>query len=242
MSFWTRLSGRARPTSASGDDPAVPPAPGASEALVRRLRQGDAAALEPLYRHESPGVYRYALALCGQSDWAADAMQEAFVQFAGRPDGWDAGRGTLGAYLAGMARHHLLARWRDLPVAHDMSDDDTTGDLADAPEQQLVRAQDQARVWAALQALPWSFREAVVLVDLQERPYVEAARIAGVELNTLRTRLHRGRARLLAALQEDERPASDATGGAAASLTPHAAAAAVPLDAQAASPRSSKSA
>lgn len=215
MSFWTRLAGRARP------DPAADPSAGserdppttqvaASEALVRRLRQGDASALEPLYRSESPGVFRYALALCGQSDWAADAMQEAFVQFAGRPEGWDAGRGPLGAYLAGMARHHLLARWRDLPVAHDEDAEDLRHDPADAPEQQLVRAQDQARVWAALQTLPWTFREAIVLVDLQERAYAEAARIAGVELNTLRTRLHRGRARLLAALQDESRPPSSA--------------------------------
>ncbi len=199
MSFWTRLAGRARPDPADANV-------AASEALVRRLRQGDASAMEPLYRSESPGVYRYALALCGQSDWAADAMQEAFVQFAGRPEGWDAGRGPLGAYLAGVARHHLLARWRDLPVAHDEDAEDLHHDPADAPEQQLVRAQDQARVWAALQTLPWTFREAVVLVDLQERAYAEAARIAGVELNTLRTSLHRGRARLLAALKDESTP------------------------------------
>lgn len=214
MSFWTRLAGRARPDSATA--PAAggerePPAHAAvSEALVRRLRQGDASALEPLYRSESPGVYRYALALCGQSDWAADAMQEAFVHFAGRPEGWDSGRGPLGAYLAGMARHHLLARWRDLPVAPDEEAEDSRDDTADAPEQQLVRAQDQARVWAALQTLPWAFREAIVLVDLQERAYAEAARIAGVEINTLRTRLHRGRARLLTALQDESRPLSSA--------------------------------
>jgi RNA polymerase sigma-70 factor (ECF subfamily) len=40
----------------------------------------------------------------------------------------------------------------------------------------------------------------VVLVDLQERPYAEAARIAGIELNTMRTRLHRARSRLSALL------------------------------------------
>lgn len=204
MSFWTRLAGRARhhPDPDDASSQAAAPDPAAVQALVRRLRQGDASALAPIYRGESPGVYRYALALCGQPDLAADAMQEAFVQFAGRPEGWDAGRGSLGAYLAGMARHHLLARWRDQPVAHDetASDDD---DHVEAPEQQLVRAQDQARLWEAVQSLPWMFREALVLVDLQERSYVEAARIAGVELNTLRTRLHRGRARLLSVLRDE---------------------------------------
>ena len=108
-----------------------------------------------------------------------------------------------------MARHHLLGRWRDRPVAHDDTDAETADDPAEAPEQQLVRAQDQARVWVALSQLPWTFREAVVLVDLQERPYAEAARIAGVELNTLRSRLHRGRARLLAALQDECQPGAD---------------------------------
>lgn len=213
------MAGRARLNDAPDDPPSAAsatPAAAASESLVRRLRQGDASALDPLYRSESPGVYRYALALCGQADWAADAMQEAFVQFAGRPEGWDAGRGSLGAYLAGMARHHLLGRWRDLPVAHDEAE--TEDDAIEAPEQQLVRAQDQARLWAALQALPWTFREAVTLVDLQERPYVEAARIAGIELNTLRTRLHRGRARLLVLLRDEAlSPASPSSAASAAS-------------------------
>ena len=51
--------------------------------------------------------------------------------------------------------------------------------------------------------------EAVVLVDVQDRSYDEAAQIAGIELNTLRTRVHRGRAklaRLLAAPLNGERP------------------------------------
>ena len=47
---------------------------------------------------------------------------------------------------------------------------------------------------------PAPFREALVLVDLQERPYAEAAQVAGIEINTLRTRLHRGRQRLAALL------------------------------------------
>ena len=64
-----------------------------------------------------------------------------------------------------------------------------------------MQAQDLDRVWRALRTLPWPFREAVVLVDLQERPYIEAAAVAGIEVNTLRTRLHRGRLRLADALR-----------------------------------------
>jgi RNA polymerase sigma-70 factor, ECF subfamily len=64
----------------------------------------------------------------------------------------------------------------------------------------MVRAQSNAQLWQALRALPWPQREALVLVDVQERPYEQAAQIAGIELNTLRTRLHRGRAKLAARL------------------------------------------
>lgn len=170
-------------------------------ALMARLKRGDASALEPIYRRESGPVYRYALALCANAGWSADAMQEAFVTLASRPQTFDPMRGTLGAYLAGVARHHLLSRWREARREVEAEADEAgPAALDDAPEARLIQTQDQAAVWRAIQALPWPFREALVLVDLQERAYVEAARIAGIEVNTLRTRLHRARLRLAKAL------------------------------------------
>ena len=83
-----------------------------------------------------------------------------------------------------------------------------TGDVAatDADcETTLIGEQSLDALWTAVRALPWPFREALVLVDLQERPYDEAARIAGVELNTLRTRLFRARQRLALALRPGPR-------------------------------------
>ncbi len=189
--------------------PGLNPANGVAMAL-RELASGDAhqatRALDGLYRDEAPRVYRYALALCGNAAWAADATQEAFVSLALRPHGFDATKGALGAYLAGMARHTLAAHWREsrqlLPwpgVADE--DGDADGPCHDvSPEALLVRAQDADAVWSALRHLAPAFREALILVDLQERPYAEAAAIAGVELNTLRTRLHRGRHKLAALL------------------------------------------
>jgi RNA polymerase sigma-70 factor (ECF subfamily) len=171
-------------------------------ALLARLADGDMAALAELYEREAAPVYRYALALSGNAGWAADATQEAFVALAGRPDGFDAARGTLGAYLAGVARHALLAQRRELRLEEPLPEDEE-GQAADEqanPEELLLRAQGTAQVWAALRRLPAAFREAIVLVDLQDRPYADAARIAGVELNTLRTRVHRARAKLAALL------------------------------------------
>jgi len=197
MMGWLRMAGRAGFAAAAAPDTA---------ALMARLVAGDATALEPLYRREAAAVYRYALALSGNNAaWAADAMQDAFVALAGQPAAWDARRGSLGAYLAGMARHSLLARWREAGRHPEPPEDEAQAPAAPeaSPEELLVRSQSQAALWQALQALPWAFREALVLVDLQERPYAEAADIAGIAVNTLRTRLHRGRQKLAALLNAD---------------------------------------
>lgn len=189
--------------------PAAEPRPDAA-ALVARLVAGDRAALDELYRREAAPVYRYALALSGNPAWAADATQEAFVALATRPQGFDAARGELGAWLAGVARHALLALWRTDRAAGPLPDgtgDEPGDDGAEAgasPETLLVRAQTGAQVHAALRRLPAPMREALVLVDLQDRSYADAARIAGVEINTLRTRLHRARLKLAALLAADE--------------------------------------
>ncbi|MBI5279007.1 MAG: RNA polymerase sigma factor [Burkholderiales bacterium] len=171
--------------------------------LVERFARGDAHALDLLYRAEAAQVYRFALAMCGNPAWSADATQDAFVQLAEQPRSYDSAKGPLRAYLCGIARHKLLARWREAQghwVAEDEGDEAPDEAAHATPEVELVRSQDTQALWAAIRALPWAFREALVLVDLQERPYAEAAQVAGVELNTLRTRLHRARQRLALAL------------------------------------------
>jgi RNA polymerase sigma-70 factor, ECF subfamily len=168
-------------------------------ALARRVAARDAAALDALYRRDAGAVYRYVLALGGNPAWAADATQQAFVAFADRPGGYDAARGPLSAYLAGMARHHLMAQWKER-VRPEPEDEQAHPVDETSPEAALVQRQGRDALWAALAALPWPQREALVLVDLQQRSYAEAAAIAGIELNTLRTRLHRARARLARSL------------------------------------------
>ncbi len=197
---------------------ATPGRGGDEAALLARALAGDDAALGLLYRRESGPVYRYALALCGDESAALDAMQEAFAQLLQRPEAFEPGRGALGAYLAGIARHQLLARWREArrlvhtaggPDADDLAEGepDAIGQpLAPATDALLVRAQDSSALWAAIRRLPWSQREALVLVDLQERSYDDAARVAGVGTDVLRTRLHRARHRLALLLGAGESP------------------------------------
>ena len=179
----------------------------AEHAAMTRLVAGDTLALDLIYQEQSGPVYRYLLALCGDASVAADAMHDAFVALIDRPAGFDSTRGTLGAYLAGISRRVLWARWRDplhqatsLDADEEGDFDEPAADAAEDPMQMLVTSQDVGALMTALRQLPWAFREAVVLVDLQERDYREAAAIAGIPLNTLRTRVLRGRRRLALAL------------------------------------------
>jgi RNA polymerase sigma-70 factor (ECF subfamily) len=75
-----------------------------------------------------------------------------------------------------------------------------------ASDARLASAQQQDGLWVAIRRLSWPQREALVLVDLQERSYEDAATIAGVSLDVLRTRLHRARQRLADLLAPGERP------------------------------------
>jgi RNA polymerase sigma-70 factor (ECF subfamily) len=197
MSWLTRL-GFVAPAAAQADD----------SVLLARLAAGDADALALLYRRESGSVYRYALALAGDEAAALDAVQEAFAQLLRGPQGYQAGRGSLGAYLAGMARHQLLNHWRDarrhVPLDESL-DADEHAEPTPASDTRLAQAQRQDSLWAAIRRLSWPQREAIALVDLQERSYDEAAAIAGVSTDVLRTRLHRARQRLAELLAVGER-------------------------------------
>jgi RNA polymerase sigma-70 factor (ECF subfamily) len=171
--------------------------------LMGRLAAGDRQALDLIYRAEAAEIYRFALAMSGNPAWSADAVQDAFVHLAEKPEGYDRSQGPLRAYLCGIARHKLLARWRESAGHAALEEEDEGGSdvpSTHAPDADLARSQDSRALWHEIARLPWIFREAVVLVDIQERTYSEAAQIAGVEINTLRTRLHRARQRLAAAL------------------------------------------
>ena len=168
--------------------------------LFARIAAGDQHAFDQLYRRESGAVYRYALAVCGNEAWAADALQEAFLALWRGTLAFDPAKGNAAAFLCGVARHHVLALVRDrlhgAQVWEPERDEDGALDHGSDPQALAMQVQSMSALHGALQSLPWHQREAVVLVDLQERDYAQACAIAGVPLNTLRTRLLRGRRQL----------------------------------------------
>jgi RNA polymerase sigma-70 factor, ECF subfamily len=186
--------------------------------LLQRMKTGDDQAFTALYRRHQGPVYRFALLMSGSAVLAEEVTQEVFLVLMRDARRYDPGRGSLTAYLCGVARNYvlrLLERERPyvplledpeageaLAVSQLIAQDDPFGDCTRKQMVQLVRQ--------AVLALPARYREAVVLCDFQEMSYAEAALVLDCAIGTVNSRLHRGHALLLEKLRATGRldPAS----------------------------------
>lgn len=165
-------------------------------ALAARLACGDTAALTPLYRRHRGQVYRFALLWSGSAAVAADTTQDVFVHLLTRAADYAPERGPLQPWLLGITRNFVHRRTgADARyVANDGDAEPAPPDFeATAPEAALDAQRELARLRTAIAALPPHYRDVLVLVELAERSYAEAAAICGCELNTVRSRLSRAR-------------------------------------------------
>ena len=179
---------------------------------------GDEEALALLYRRRQAGIYRFALQMCGLPAIAEDVTQEVFIFLMGEGQAFDPARGSLNAFLLGVARNYVLRRLRGEQFLTPMADDFEEASLAGQPAgdrgplDDLTRAETIETVRKAILSLPEKYREVVVLCELENLSYVEAAEVLGVAIGTIRSRLHRARALLLEKLRPvDEESTSSAT-------------------------------
>ena len=178
--------------------------------LLRLMLAGDEEALSALYRRRQGSVYRFALQMSGSRSIAEDVTQEVFLFLMREGHVFDDAKGTVGAFLLGVARIHvrrrLRAEHRLEPLGDDSDDDDLFIQPATdvCPLEDLTRAETIESVRKAVLSLPPKYREVVVLCELQDVSYGETAEILGCAIGTVRSRLHRGRALLLAKLRPAE--------------------------------------
>jgi len=184
--------------------------------LLMRMRSGDEQAFVALYRRRQAAIHRFALHMSGSVTVAEDTTQEVFLALIRDECGFDPERGTLSGYLFGIARKlvlRYLERGRS-DVALDVEENSTWPELAvnDDPLVDLTHREGIASLRRAVSALPRRYREVVVLCDLEEVDYADAASILGCPIGTVRSRLHRARALLLEKLHQERnfRPAMGA--------------------------------
>jgi len=179
--------------------------------LLQSMLAGDEEALTVLYRRRQGAIYRFALQMSGSKTIAEDVTQEVFLFLMREGHLFDPARGSVSAFLFGVARNHVLRRLRveqHLAPLGDEFDDDVPSLQASTeicPLEDLTRAETIESVRKAVLSLPSKYREVVVLCELQDISYGETAEILGCAIGTVRSRLHRARALLIAKL----RPASE---------------------------------
>jgi RNA polymerase sigma-70 factor (ECF subfamily) len=165
-------------------------------ALLARMKQGDEAAFVALYRKHKDAVYRFALLRTGSGATAADVTQETFMHLMARPGQYDPARGTLGAWLCGVARN--LAR-RETAGREDATDPDTMDEAPAAdltPLESILRDETAEQVRRAVAAIAPHYRDVLILCELSDMSYAEAAHVCGIDIGTVRSRLSRARAQL----------------------------------------------
>ena len=176
--------------------------------LLGLMLAGDEEALATLYRRRQGNIYRFALQMTGSPALAEDVAQEVFMVLMRDGNNFDPDRGTVSAFLLGVARNHVLRRLdRDRFYVSLDADSETTaatdGLMAtnDGPLDELSRGETIESVRRAVLSLPARYREVVVLCDLQEMSYAEAAGVLSCAVGTVRSRLHRARALLIEKLR-----------------------------------------
>ena len=177
--------------------------------LLCRMRNGDEDAFLALYRRWQGDLFRFVLRLSGRPSLAEDVVQEVFMLLIHEAQGYEAARGALSSYLYGVARNKAFRRLERengfVPL------DDETAESAPGPQwrpgivdphQETIRRQRADLVWEGVLTLPLHYREALVLCDLHEQTYEQAAASLGCAVGTVRSRLHRGRELLSAKLRQ----------------------------------------
>lgn len=188
--------------------------------LLRRMAAGDEQAFTVIYRRHQGAIYRFALLMSGSAAIAEDVTQEAFMVLMREAHLYDPARGTLSAYLYGIARNYVLRRLKrdsffvsliheaedgeEIPLATLIADDDPFSNFSRNEMTRLVRQ--------SVLALPPRYREVIVLCDFQELSYADAAQVLGCAVGTVCSRLHRGHALLFEKLRAVSKLDPEASG------------------------------
>jgi RNA polymerase sigma-70 factor, ECF subfamily len=174
------------------------------EMLVTAFVNGDERAFDQLVQRYERRVYAICYRYFGNAEDAEDAAQDAFVALLRRA-GTFSGASTFATWMFRVATNACndLARKRARRPQRtdtDIAEHDARAGSAPSAEEALGARGLPDDLVEALRALDEATREAVVLHDVYHVPYAEIADRAGVAVGTVKSRIHRGHARLAALL------------------------------------------
>lgn len=169
--------------------------------LAGRIRSGDGAAFEALYRQHATRLYNLASRMAAGATDAEDLLQDIFL-LAYRKLGSFRGDSSLGTWLYRLAMNHCLDVLRNRQtrmgqVTDSMDEPDAVPVAAPGPGLGAVSRIDLER---AIEALPPACRAAFLLHDVEGFGHHEVADILGVSEGTSKSQVHKARLRIRAYL------------------------------------------
>jgi RNA polymerase sigma-70 factor (ECF subfamily) len=178
--------------------------------LLRLISKGHEPAFVQFYRRHQGAVYRFALHMSGKREIAEEVTQDVFMTVIGVAKQYDSQRGSAVSYLYGITRNFVLRcleRERPYVAAPEGVENEQAGVVVDEHDVlgELTRKERVESLRKAVLALPPAYREVVVLCDLNEMDYAQAAGALGCAIGTIRSRLHRARALLIEKMRAAER-------------------------------------
>ena len=184
--------------------------------LLKRIAEADETAFLELYNAWQGAVYRFAWQMTGSRSMAEDIVQDVFLLLIRKKLHFDPAKGTFSSFIYGVARNLSLKNLRKnqrfagvLSLFQDRKEDSGVAD----PLINLTEIESAANLRKCILTLPTQYREMIVLCDLHELTYAEAAEITGCAIGTVRSRLHRGRELLLQKMSAERMTGEKRKGG-----------------------------
>jgi RNA polymerase sigma-70 factor (ECF subfamily) len=171
--------------------------------LLQSARDGDPRALEELLESHEARVYRFALRLCRHPQDAEDVLQESLLA-AARGLARFRGDASLGTWLYAIARSYCIKkRRRGRSAVAELSLEEEAAhavlaraDPAPGPDVALESRRLESALEGAIARLDRPYREVLVLRDVEGLTAAEVAKVTGLSIPAIKSRLHRARARI----------------------------------------------
>jgi RNA polymerase sigma-70 factor, ECF subfamily len=171
------------------------------EHLLAAARAGDKQALETLLERHQDQVYRFGMKMCRDPEDARDVLQDTLLAMARSVRDFR-GASSLSTWLYTIARSFCIKKRRRSKFAPDQErslDSEMAGEArklvaaGDTPDEALAGRQVERALEQAISALDPTYREVLLLRDVEGLTAPEVAEVLGVSVQAVKSRLHRAR-------------------------------------------------
>lgn len=165
----------------------TPPSVQDDAALLALVQRGEENAMASLFDRYSKVVYSVALRVLRDPAAAEDVLQEVFMQIWRNPDGFVATRGSLGGWLAVVARNRSIDTLRRKRPTEQVDDMALASNYNLADEAERNSLMEKAR--GVIHLLPVEQRKTLEMAFFDGLTHSEIAEMTGDPLGTVKTRI-----------------------------------------------------